>query len=166
MPAPPELPGVTHRCHDLSTGVRAHVAHAGPQDAPAVVALHGFPQHWYEWRRVIAILKDDLRILAMDTRGLGWSGPAPDGDYRKRRIAEDAVALLDALGLERAVLLGQEWGGWAGWHAALAPPERWHGYVATGTPHPWMSPKAGLQTLPRLAYQPPIASPLLGPRIA
>ena len=38
-------------------------------------------------------------MLAMDTRGLGWSGPAPDGDYRKARIAEDAVALLDDLGI-------------------------------------------------------------------
>src|SRR3954447_23908213 len=165
MPAPPELPGVTHRYHDLSTGVRAHVAHAGPQDAPAVVALHGFPQHWYEWRRVIAILKDELRILAMDTRRLGRSGPAPDGDYRKRRIAEDAKALLDDLGIEKAVLLGHDWGGWAGWHAALERPERWLGYVATGIPHPWTTPLAALKLLPRMIYQPPIAMPVVGPRL-
>ena len=92
---PPALEGVGHRWHDLSTGVRAHVAHAGPEDGPAVLLLHGFPQHWYCWRRVIPLL-DGSRVLAMDTRGLGWSGPG--GDYRKARIAEDAVALLDALG--------------------------------------------------------------------
>src|SRR3954470_24496542 len=133
--SPPELPGGTHRYHDLSTGVRAHVAHAGPEDAPAVVALNGFPQHWYEWRRVIPLLSDRFRVLAMDTRGLGWSGPAPDGDYRKVRIAEDAVALLDDLGVTQAGLLGHDWGGWAGWHAVLTHPERWIGYVATGIPH-------------------------------
>src|SRR5687767_6210027 len=130
----PKRPGVSHEYHELSTGVRAHVAHAGPEDAPPVLALHGFPQHWYEWRRVIDALGGEFRVLAMDTRGLGWSGPAPDGDYRKARLAEDAVALLDALGIERAGLLGHDWGGWVGFHAALRFPERWTGYVATGVP--------------------------------
>ena len=159
-----DWPGVEHRYHDLSTGVRAHVAHAGPDGAPPVLALHGFPQHWYEWRRVIDELPE-FRFLAMDTRGLGWSGPAPDGDYRKARIAEDAVALLDALGIERAVLLGHDWGGWAGFIAVAAAPERWTGYVATGTPHPWQRLGALLRTAPRTLYQPPIAAPFLGPRI-
>ena len=60
----PTGPGVEHRYHELSTGVRAHVAHAGPEDAPPVVALHGFPQHWYEWRRVIDALAGEFRVLA------------------------------------------------------------------------------------------------------
>jgi pimeloyl-ACP methyl ester carboxylesterase len=162
--SPPDWPGVEHRYHDLSTGVRAHVAHAGPPDAPPVVALHGFPQHWYAWRRVIDALPG-FRILAMDTRGLGWSSVAPDGDYRKARIAEDAVALLDALEIERAVLLGHDWGGWAGFVAVAAAPERWSAYVATGTPHPWQSPGALLRTAPRTLYQPPIAAPFAGPRL-
>ena len=59
----------------------------------------------------------------MDTRGLGWSSPAPDGDYRKARIAEDAVALLDELGIERAMLLGHDWGGWVGFIAVATAPE-------------------------------------------
>jgi pimeloyl-ACP methyl ester carboxylesterase len=160
---PPDLPGVEHRWHDLSTGVRAHVAHAGPEDAPPLVLLHGFPQHWYCWRKVIALLAADFRLLAMDTRGLGWSGPA--GDYRKARIAEDAVALLDALGIERAGLAGHDWGGWAGFLAVLDAPERWTGYAACGIGHPWQPPGRLLRALPRLAYQPPLAVPLLGPRV-
>jgi pimeloyl-ACP methyl ester carboxylesterase len=163
MPPPADLPGVAHAYHELSTGVRVHVAQAGPEDAPAVVALHGFPQHWYCWRRVIAALAGEFRILAMDTRGLGWSEPA--GDYRKARIAEDAVALLDALGIGRAGLLGHDWGGWAGFLAALSAPERWSGFVAAGTPHPWQPVGRTLKSLPRLAYQPPIAAPVLGPRL-
>jgi pimeloyl-ACP methyl ester carboxylesterase len=157
---PPELPGVTHRYYDLA--FRAHVAEAG--SGPVVLALHGFPQHWYEWRRVIPRL-DGFRFLAMDMRGLGWSDPAPDGDYRKLRMAEDAVALLDLLGIEKALLVGHDWGGWVGWHAALKFPERFAGYVATGIPHPWTTPGAALKTLPRMLYQPPIAAPVLGPRI-
>ena len=101
----------------------------------------------------------------MDTRGLGWSSPAPDGDYRKARIAEDAVALLDDLAIERALLLGHDWGAWAGFIAVGAAPERWTGYVATGVPHPWQPPRALLRTLPRTLYQPPIAAPFVGPRI-
>ena len=101
----------------------------------------------------------------MDTRGLGWSSPAPDGDYRKARIAEDAVALLDDLAIDRAILLGHDWGGWAGFTAAPIAPERWSGYVATGTPHPWQPTSAMLRTVPRTLYQPPIAAPFLGPRL-
>ena len=101
----------------------------------------------------------------MDTRGLGWSSGAPDGDYRKERIADDAIALLDALNLEKAGLLGHDWGGWSGFYAVLNHPERWAWYVASGTAHPWLSHKTVLRALPRFLYQPPIAAPVLGPRI-
>jgi pimeloyl-ACP methyl ester carboxylesterase len=162
---PPALEGVVHRFHDLATGVRVHVAHAGPADAPVVVALHGFPQHWWMWRRVIPPLAVDARILAMDLRGLGWSGWPADGDFRKARIADDAVALLDALDIERAVFLGHDWGAWAGFHAALDAPERWTAFVLTGIAHPWQPPAVVLRTLPRLAYQPPLGVPVIGPRV-
>jgi pimeloyl-ACP methyl ester carboxylesterase len=163
--SPPAWPGVEHRYHELSTGVRAHVAHAGREDAPPVIALHGFPQHWYEWRRVIDELAGEFRILAMDLRGLGWSSPAPDGDYRKLRMVEDAIALLDDLGIDRAVLLGHDWGGWIGFLAAALEPESWTGFVATGVPYPGQPPRARLRTVPRALYQPPIAAPFIGPRI-
>jgi pimeloyl-ACP methyl ester carboxylesterase len=165
MPPLPKLAGVEHRRHALSTGVRVHVACAGPADAPPVVALHGFPQHWYCWRRVIEALSDEYRILAADLRGLGWSGFAPDGDYRKARMVEDLLALLDAEGIERAGLLGHDWGGWIGFRAVLDAPERFTGYVACGIMHPWQPVKRMLRELPRFAYQPPIATPLLGPRL-
>lgn len=159
----PRLAGLEHRRHDLSTGVRAHVACAGPADAPPLVALHGFPQHWYCWRRVIAALAGEYRILAVDLRGLGWSGPAPDGDYRKARLAEDLLALLDAEEIERTGLVGHDWGGWTGFRAVLDAPERFTGYVACGIPHPWQPTKRVLRELPRFAYQPPLAAPVLGP---
>src|SRR5882757_1610915 len=98
----PDVPGVRHAFHALPTGVTVHVAEAGPADAPAVLALHGWPQHWYVWRSVIPLLAD-FRVIAPDLRGLGWSGQPDDGDFRKARMAEDAVALLDALGIRRAL---------------------------------------------------------------
>ncbi|HET6551843.1 MAG TPA: alpha/beta hydrolase [Solirubrobacter sp.] len=165
MTSPPDLPGVTHLYHDLTTGVTAHVAHAGPQDGPPLLALHGFPQHFYAFRRLIDELGAEFRILAMDTRGLGWSGPAPDGDYRKARLAEDALALLEALEIERAGLVGHDWGAWVGFHAVLRAPERFTGFVAAGAAHPWPSAAATLREAPRFLYQPPIAAAILGPRI-
>src|SRR5688572_10298658 len=98
MPAPPPpLPGVTHRFLDLDTGVRLHVAEAGPRDATPVLALHGWPQHWWAWRRVIPLLSGEYRLIAPDLRGFGWSEHPADGDFTKQRMADDAVALLDAL---------------------------------------------------------------------
>ena len=146
---PPELPGVTHRYHDLATGLRAHVAHAGDESEPPLIALHGFPQHWYEWRRLIERLAGEFHILAMDLRGLGWTSKAPDRDYRKATIAADVIALLDALGIERAGARRHDWGGWVGWHAVLDHPERFTGYVATGIVHPWNPPQTLLREAPR-----------------
>jgi pimeloyl-ACP methyl ester carboxylesterase len=157
------LPGITHRYHELDTGVRAHVAHAGDESRPPLVALHGFPQHWYEWRRVIDRLDGEFHVLAMDLRGLGWSSKAPDGDYRKATIATDVIALLDDLGIERAGLVAHDWGAWVGWHLVLEHPDRFTGYVASGIVHPFNSPLTMLREAPRFAYQPPIAAPILGP---
>src|SRR4051794_11215398 len=161
---PPALDGVVHRDHDLATGVRVHVAHAGPEHGPAVVALHGFPHHWWVWRRVLPLLPD-VRFLAMDLRGLGWSGAPADGDFRKARLAEDAAALLDVLGIERALLLGHDWGAGPGSLGAPAAPRGWRAPAATGTAHPWATRAATRRALPRFAYQPPLAAPVLGPRI-
>jgi pimeloyl-ACP methyl ester carboxylesterase len=157
---PPELPNVTHSYVDLPNGVRVHVAEHGT--GTPVLALHGFPQHWYEWRRLFTALPDH-RIIAPDLRGLGWTSAAPDGDYRKAAIAADQIALLDALGVERAVLVAHDWGAWVGWHLALSHPERFAGYVATGIVHPWNTPAEMLREARRFLYQPPIAAPILGP---
>jgi pimeloyl-ACP methyl ester carboxylesterase len=159
---PPELPNVTHSYVDLPNGLRVHVAEHGPADGTPVLALHGFPQHWYEWRRLFTALPEH-RIIAPDLRGLGWTSKAPDGDYRKAALASDQIALLDALGIDRAVLVAHDWGGWVGWHLALNHPDRFSGYVATGIVHPFNPPLALLREAPRFLYQPPIAAPVIGP---
>jgi pimeloyl-ACP methyl ester carboxylesterase len=148
----PEVAGVRHDFLDLSTGVRAHVAQAGPDDAPPLLLLHGWPQHWYLWRDVIPRLADRFRLICPDNRGFGWSAPPPDGDMRKRRIAEDAVAVLDALGIERAGLIGYDWGGWAGWFVCLDASERVRAFLALNIMHPWQPRRRLLVAGWRLYY--------------
>jgi pimeloyl-ACP methyl ester carboxylesterase len=164
-PAMPELDGVEHSFHDLRTGVRVHVAATGPPDAPVVLALHGWPQHWWSWRDVIGALAGELRVLCPDLRGLGWSGPPEDGDFRKQRMADDQLALLDALGLDRVRLVGHDWGGWVALLIALAAPERVSSLLALSIGHPWTPTAVGLRHCWMLSYQLPLAAPVLGERL-
>ena len=105
--------------------MRVHVAEAGPSDSaePPILLLHGWPQHWYMWRRVIAGLRPTHRLLAPDLRGFGWS-EAPGHGYDGETFAADQVALLDALGIERAFVDRARLGRLDGDAARPPPPDR------------------------------------------
>jgi pimeloyl-ACP methyl ester carboxylesterase len=162
----PDIPGVEieHRFVHAG-GIRFHVAVAGPADAEPVVLLHGWPEHWYAWRKLIPPLAERYRVYAPDLRGFGWSD-APRGEYRKAQLAADVLALLDALELERVRLAGHDWGGFVAFLLCLDAPERFSHLAAAGIPHPWVRPEPGvvakLDTASRLAYQVVISTPLLG----
>lgn len=163
MGGPPELGGVRH---DFVTagGLRTHVALAGPEDAPAVLLVHGWPQNWWAWRGVIPGLSDRWRVIAPDLRGHGWT-EAPATGYDKEQLSSDLLALLDVLGIERVTWVGHDWGGWTGLLAALRAPERFDRLLAACIPHLWTEPSLRrLATL--LSYQGPISLPLVGRRVA
>ena len=82
---------------------------AGPPDGRPVLALHGWPQHHWEYRDLLADPPPGLRIIAPDLPGYGWSGPAPHR-WAKEDVARDVLALLDALGLDRVLLVAHDWG--------------------------------------------------------
>ncbi|MGZ4603585.1 MAG: alpha/beta fold hydrolase [Kineosporiaceae bacterium] len=110
----------------------------GPEDGEAVVLLHGFPQDSTAWDLVVPRLHDaGLRTLAPDQRGYS-RGARPSGPqaYRLREIVVDTLALLDAAGVERAHLVGHDWGGAVVWAATRRHPERFASAVAVSTPHP------------------------------
>lgn len=159
--AMPQLEGVTHR--DVhARGLRFHVAEAGPADAPPVVLLHGWPQHWFMWRDVIPALAADRRVIAPDLRGLGWSD-APRHGYLKQELADDMLAVLSALGVERFDVIGHDWGGWAGFLMAASAPDRVARYIACSIPHPWPPrERPRLRRLANLWYQVALGSPGLG----
>jgi pimeloyl-ACP methyl ester carboxylesterase len=161
-PAFPYVVGVEHRFVDTGR-LRMHVAEAGAGDP--LLLLHGWPQHWYEWRFQIPRLAEQYRVICPDLRGLGWSDAPPDG-YEKENMAEDVVALLDALGLEEVRLMAHDWGGWIGFILCLRHPQRFQRYLALNIPHPWgrLSLRSAA-SLWRFWYQWLIASPGLGERV-
>jgi pimeloyl-ACP methyl ester carboxylesterase len=158
----PQLAGVTHRTV-VARGLRFHVAEAGAGEP--LVLVHGWPQHWWMWRHVVPLLAPDARLVMIDLRGFGWSD-APPGDYDKQTLADDLLAVLDALGLDRVGLVAHDWGAWSGFLACLAAPERFAGFLALGCPRPGGRPSAGqLREVWRFAYQAAIAAPVLGRRL-
>jgi haloalkane dehalogenase len=94
-----------------------------------VVFLHGNPTSSYLWRNVIPLVEPEGRCLAPDLVGMGDSGKAPAGSYRFADHARYLDAWLDALGLERLVLVMHDWGSALGFHWARRHPERVRGLV-------------------------------------
>ncbi|MFI6898677.1 alpha/beta fold hydrolase [Streptomyces sp. NPDC050256] len=154
----PELEGVTHRYVEVR-GVRLHVAEAG-QGEP-VVLLHGFPQHWYGWRRIIPLLADRYRLICVDQRGFGWSDAPRTGYDTDNRVA-DVLALLDGMGLGQVRLIGHDWGAWTGFHVCLRAPERILQYLALNMLHPWPLHRRLMPQSWRFWYTALLEQPLLG----
>jgi pimeloyl-ACP methyl ester carboxylesterase len=157
----PQVAGVEHRFLDAG-GLRMHLAEAGY--GRPIVMLHGWPQHWYLWRRMIPLVAPHARVLCPDLRGFGWTDARSRG-YDRETMAQDVLALLDELGLDRVDLVGHDWGGWVGFLLSLRRPERIRRFVALGIVPPWSSrhPRNLLAGW-RWAYQIPLALPQLGRR--
>jgi len=130
------MPEIGHRtiAVDASDGrLAVHLAEAG--DGPPLLLLHGWPQHAAIWRRVVPLLAADFRLLMPDLRGFGSTAVPADG-FHPAQFAADAIALLDALGIEKAGVIGHDWGGFAGYLLGLRHPERVTGLVVCNAPHP------------------------------
>ena len=131
----PEVPGVVHRYVEAGR-LRVHIAEAG--SGPPVVLLHGWPQHWYAWRKLIPLLAGSYRLICPDLRGFGWTD-APASGYRTADLAADVVALLDALELDRADVIGHGEGGRVGFELCLSQPGLVGRLVTLGAMHPYPS---------------------------
>jgi pimeloyl-ACP methyl ester carboxylesterase len=120
-------------------GVELHVAECG--EGPLVLLCHGFPELWYSWRHQIPVLASaGYRVVAPDQRGYGRSSrPDRVEDYDIVHLAGDLLGLMDALGEERAVVVGHDWGAIVTWHLAQTAPERLHGIAALSVPF-WPRP--------------------------
>ncbi len=119
-------------------GLTFDVRAGGPEGGPPVLLLHGFPQHSGEWDDVVpALHAAGLRTYALDQRGYS-PGARPEAveAYRLAELVADAVAALDALGVERAHVVGHDWGAVVGWALAAGHPDRVRTLTAVSVPHP------------------------------
>jgi pimeloyl-ACP methyl ester carboxylesterase len=100
--------------------VELEVAQAGPQDG--TLFLHGYTDSWFSYTPVLERLPEDVRAIVPSQRGHGGS-ERPTCCYRISDYAADAVALMDALGIERATVVGTRWGASFAQRVALDRPE-------------------------------------------
>lgn len=114
------------------------VLDGGPAGVPTVVLLHGFPQDATAYDEVAGRLRaHGLRTLALHQRGYSRGArPRRAAAYRMQHLVGDGLALLDAAGLERAHVVGHDWGGAVAWALAQSHPERVASLVVLSTPHP------------------------------
>jgi pimeloyl-ACP methyl ester carboxylesterase len=118
-------------------------------EGPLVLLIHGFPDTAHSWDRARpALAAAGFRAVSPFTRGYAPSAIPGDGDYRLETLARDAVALIEALGEESAIVVGHDWGAAAAYGAAILAPERVRMLVTVAIPHP-----ASVRVTPRMVWK-------------
>jgi esterase len=112
-----------------ANGINIHYLEWGPSSGKPVVLLHGLRGHAHSWDDVSAALAGEYRVLALDQRGRGDTDWAPDGDYTTEAFVADLAAFVDAIGLERFVLVGHSMGGRNGIMFTARHPDAVAGFV-------------------------------------
>ncbi|CAL2248033.1 unnamed protein product [Prunus armeniaca] len=116
-----------------------HVQVRGPK---VVLFLHGFPEIWYSWRhQMVAVANKGHRAIAIDFRGYGLSEqPAEPEKATFKDLVDDVVALLDSLSIDKAVLVGKDFGAFPAYVIPSLHPQRVSGMITVGVP--FMQPDA------------------------
>ncbi len=105
-------------------------------EGPLVLLFHGYPETARSWATVQSrIAAEGYRVVAPFTRGYPPTSASETGDYSVRALGQDALALISALGEERAVLIGHDWGASTVYEAATADPSKVEKLIALSVPH-------------------------------
>ncbi|KAJ3520811.1 hypothetical protein NMY22_g12581 [Coprinellus aureogranulatus] len=131
-----------HRRELLSTGRTYHFIDQLPENYdpkrhPTLLCIHGFPDSWYGWRYQIGPwVRRGCRVVAPDMLGYGdTSKPTDPEEYTTRKLCADLAALLDILGVRRAVVIGHDWGSYTAGRFALWQPNRLLALVMISVPY-------------------------------
>jgi pimeloyl-ACP methyl ester carboxylesterase len=127
----------TFTSHYIDTGkVRLHAVTGG--DGPPLLLVHGWPETLYAWRFLMPALAQDFSIVAVDQRGIGLSEPAEG--YDTATLANDLVAVMDALGHQRFALYGTDTGLLIAYALAADHPDRVARLVVSEAPLAGVAP--------------------------
>lgn len=150
-PPLPAADGFEHTRIDIP-GARVHVASIGDRDGEPVVMLHGFPQHWWQWRTIApALAARGYRVICPDLRGSGWTEADAPG-FRRDDMLHDLVALLDRLAVGPAHIVAHDLGAVVAMQLAYAHPERVRSALQFSVPPGFM--KFDLRLLPGFRHMP------------
>ncbi len=133
-----------------TNGIDMHIVEQG--EGRPIILCHGFPEFWYSWRHQLpALANAGYHVVAADQRGFGeTSRPAAVEDYNIVQLTDDMLGLLDALGEERAVFVGHDWGAPVVWNLAQRAPDRVEAVVGMSVPfgpRPATAPMTALRQL-------------------
>jgi pimeloyl-ACP methyl ester carboxylesterase len=157
------MSSISHR-RVAANGINLHIAEQGGADAPLIVLCHGFPGLWYSWRHQLpALAAAGYRAVAVDSRGYGQSDrPVEPALYDMNYQMNDMLGLLDALGAERAIFVGHDFGAPLVWNLAVRAPQRVEAVVVLSCPYDFdLAGRAGAGSRPAPAngdFQPSFAS--------
>jgi pimeloyl-ACP methyl ester carboxylesterase len=134
LTAPEPWDGHTEHRFVETNGIRMHYVEAG--SGPLVVLLHGFPESWYSWRHQLGTLAEEgYHAVAPDLRGYGQTDrPESVEAYDIFQLTGDIVGLVQALGDDRAVIVGHDWGAWIAPCAALLRPDLFRAVALLSVP--------------------------------
>lgn len=129
--------------------IRMNVLEQG--EGPTVLFCHGFPETSHAWRHQIpALANAGFRAIAPDMRGYGETDcPSAIDEYTVFHLVGDMVALLDALDVQTAVIVGNDWGATVAWQAAQMRPDRFRGVAAISVPVMGQPPLPPTQLFPQ-----------------
>jgi pimeloyl-ACP methyl ester carboxylesterase len=158
-PPLPEASGFDHLVVE-TPGLHTHLAAIG--EGEPVVLLHGFPQHWWQWRAVAPLIAaNGYRVFCPDLRGAGWT-VADDPRIGRETRLRDLLALFDVLHIERAHLVSHDLGAITAMQLTYDHPERVRTAVQLSVPPGFMtlSPRVmpGFRHLPKFIWHRPGAS--------
>jgi len=133
------MSAIRHDFARLRSGIRLHYAEQGNPDGEAVVCLHGWPDSWFSFSRMLAFVPERFRVLVPDQRGFGESsaessfGGTQLSDYTIAALADDVAAFCDAVSIQSATVVGHSFGSFVARRFAIAHPDRVRRLALIGT---------------------------------
>ena len=125
---------LNHRSIETN-GINMHFVEQG--EGPLVIMCHGWPESWYSWRHQLSALAEaGFHAVAPDQRGYGQTDkPEAIEAYNILQLTGDIVGLVSALGEEKAIIVGHDWGAPVAWHCALLRPDIFYALGLLSVPY-------------------------------